>query len=128
MAATRQSINHIHFLDDDAGNRIASQHGIKSHCVEFFKDLLGGDIPHSLFVQEDIKAILNFECSYVQRVSLDAMFTKEEIKDVFFSLPRNKCSGPDGYSAEFFISCWSVVGVEVTAAVSEFFSSGKLLK
>ncbi|KAG7585341.1 Reverse transcriptase domain [Arabidopsis thaliana x Arabidopsis arenosa] len=128
MAATRQSINHIHFLDDDAGNRITTQLGIKSHCVEFFKDLLGSDVPQSLFVQEDIKAILNFECSADQRVSLDAMFTKEEIKDAFFSLPRNKSSGPDGYSAEFFISCWSVVGVEVTAAVSEFFSSGKLLK
>ncbi|KAG7594499.1 Reverse transcriptase zinc-binding domain [Arabidopsis thaliana x Arabidopsis arenosa] len=44
-----------------------------------------------------------------------------------FSLPRNKTSGPDGYSAEFFKSCWSVVGPEVIEAVREFFSSGQML-
>lgn len=47
---------------------------------------------------------------------------------LFFSLPRNKTSGPDGYSAEFFIACWSVVGYEVTEAVLEFFRSGSLLR
>ena len=56
------------------------------------------------------------------------MFTAEEIKNAFLSLPRNKASGPDGYSSEFFNSCWTVVGGEVTDAVSEFFRSGTLLK
>lgn len=56
------------------------------------------------------------------------MFTAEEIKNAFLSLHRNKASGPDGYSSEFFNSCWTVVGGEVTDAVSEFSRSGTLLK
>lgn len=56
------------------------------------------------------------------------MFSKEEIKEAFFSLPKNKASGPNGYSSEFFTSCWSVIGAEVTAAITKFFSSGTLLK
>ncbi|KAG7541866.1 Reverse transcriptase zinc-binding domain [Arabidopsis thaliana x Arabidopsis arenosa] len=128
MASTRQCINHIHFLVDEDGNRLDSQIGIQAHCVDFFKDLLGSDEPSPLFLQEDISNLLNFDCSDAQRVKLDAMFTNEEIKAAFFSLPKNKTSGPDGYSAEFFISCWSIVGPEVCSAVSEFFSSGSMLK
>lgn len=32
------------------------------------------------------------------------------------------------YFAEFFTSCWIVIGSEVTAVIAEFFSSGRLLK
>lgn len=55
-------------------------------------------------------------------------FTKEEIKNAFFSLSRNKACGPDVYSPEFFLGCWSIIGVETTEAVEEFFKSGKLLR
>ncbi|KAG7578379.1 Reverse transcriptase domain [Arabidopsis thaliana x Arabidopsis arenosa] len=128
MASSRQAINHIHFLQDDAGNRIDSQSGIQAHCAGFFEDLLGSDVPPALFIQSDLDALLDFECSSSQRDYLGADFSLKEIKDAFFSLPRNKTSGPDGYSAEFFVSCWSVVGHEVSSAILEFFRSGSLLK
>ncbi|CAA7028173.1 unnamed protein product [Microthlaspi erraticum] len=35
---------------------------------------------------------------------------------------------PDGYSAEFFIGCWNVLGAEVREAVMEFLTSGRILK
>lgn len=54
-------------------------------------------------------------------------FSDEDIKAAVFSMPRNKTSGPDGYSAEFFMSSWSVVGPEVIDDVREFFRSGRLL-
>jgi len=34
-----------------------------------------------------------------------------EIKDAFFSLPRNKTCGPDGYTAELFTACWNIIQV-----------------
>ncbi|KAG7559344.1 ABC transporter type 1 transmembrane domain superfamily [Arabidopsis thaliana x Arabidopsis arenosa] len=128
MASTRQAQNHIHFLIDGQGNRIETQENIHDHCVDFFNDLLGSDESESNFVQEDITSLLNFQCTAEQRSSLDAYFSKDEIKAAFFSLPKNKASGPDGYPAEFFTSCWNVVGPEISSAVSEFFTSGTLLK
>lgn len=71
---------------------------------------------------------MNFRCTTNQSSALAGDFSVEEIKEAFFSLPRNKCSGPDGYPVEFFLHCWSIVGGEVVAAVGEFFKSGKLLK
>ncbi|KAL0305368.1 UNVERIFIED_CONTAM: hypothetical protein Scaly_2987400 [Sesamum calycinum] len=51
-----------------------------------------------------------------------------EIKDAAFDIAEDSAPGPDGYTAGFFKASWSVVGKEVSEAVSEFFRTGKLLK
>ncbi|GKF89094.1 RNA-directed DNA polymerase, eukaryota, reverse transcriptase zinc-binding domain protein, partial [Tanacetum coccineum] len=52
----------------------------------------------------------------------------EEIKSALFDIDRNKASGLDGFSSQFFKVSWSVVGDDVCKAVRDFFSNGKLLK
>lgn len=128
MANARQAINHIHYLEDVDGYRYESQSDIQNHCVDYFSDLLGKPVEPALFIQDDITGLFQFCCSSSQQEALIAPFSSDDIKSAFFSLPRNKASGPDGYSPEFFMSTWSVVGGEVTAAVAEFFTSGSLLK
>lgn len=128
MAASRQAINPIHYLLDNDGLRIESQLDIQNHCVDYFQRLLGVVQEAPIFAQDDITNLLRPSSPSTHQSSLDSPFSSEEIKAAFFSLPRNKASGPDGFSSEFFCSCWSVVGAEVTEAVTEFFSSGKLLK
>ncbi|CAA7026594.1 unnamed protein product [Microthlaspi erraticum] len=125
---SRNSMNVIHFLEDEIGNRIESPQAIHAHCVDYFEGLLSGAQSQPMFVQEDITSLLDFSCSMSQRSQLDSCFSSEEIKEAFLSLPKNKTCGPDGFTPEFFTSCWTVVGGEVTAAVKEFFSSEKLLK
>lgn len=128
MASARQAINHIHYLIDVNGSRIETQSGIHNHCVEYFMNTLGGVQGQANFLQEDITNLLQFKCNEEQQGALDSFFTAKEIRDAFFSLPKNKASGPDGYTSEFFCSCWSVLGAEITDAVMEFFRSGKMLK
>ncbi|KAL0310434.1 UNVERIFIED_CONTAM: hypothetical protein Scaly_2928700 [Sesamum calycinum] len=53
---------------------------------------------------------------------------EREIKDAAFDIAEDSAPGPDGYTAGFFKASWSVVGKEVSEAVSEFFRTGKLLK
>lgn len=81
-----------------------------------------------MLIQEDMDLFLPYRCSEYDKKLLHKQFSKDEIKAAFLSLPRNKTSGPDGYSAEFFTACWNIVGAEVTEAIREFFSSGKILK
>jgi hypothetical protein len=124
MVALKKSLNQIHHMIGDDGTMFDSQQGIKDHCVKYFSDLLSGNEAPPSIVQSDMELLLPFRCSQVQKEFLDKQFTNDEIRDAFFSLPRNKTSGPDGYSAEFFTGCWPIIGPEVTAAVSEFFKSG----
>lgn len=128
IAALRQAINHIHFLVDASGRRLDTQQDILSHCIDYFSNLLGGEVELEMYVQNDIFLLLNFSCHMEDMMHLEKDFSPLEIKEAFFSLSTNKTSGPDRYSSEFFTGCWSIVGAEVTAAVAEFFSSGKLLK
>ena len=50
-----------------------------------------------------------------------------EIKEALKSIDDSKAPGPDGYTAKFFNSAWSVVGEDLCNAVKEFFNSGKIL-
>ena len=54
-------------------------------------------------------------------------FTSQEIREACFSLNPNKAPGPDGFNGYFFRKAWSIIGEDVTRAIQEFFSSGKLL-
>lgn len=50
MADSRNSINHIQFLYHDQGIKIDSWHGIRDLCVDYFSNLLGGEISPPLFI------------------------------------------------------------------------------
>nr|KAJ0225516.1 hypothetical protein LSAT_V11C100000090 [Lactuca sativa] len=94
--------------------------------VDYFKDFLGSDVtcgeinqPNSLFFKKlDLAAAVEM----IQVVS------NEEIKAALFDIDDDKSRGPDGYSAKFFKSMWSVIGEDFCLAVKEFFASGKILK
>ncbi|KAL2224649.1 UNVERIFIED_CONTAM: hypothetical protein Sindi_3029000 [Sesamum indicum] len=55
-------------------------------------------------------------------------FSTDDVKQAVFDIVEDKASGPDGYSSGFFKAAWPVVGEEVTRAVLDFFSNGKILK
>ncbi|KAG7579142.1 Reverse transcriptase domain [Arabidopsis thaliana x Arabidopsis arenosa] len=128
MAATRKCFNTITTMFDGNGVQIDSQKGILDHCAAYFERLLGDEVDPYLLEQEDMDLLLSYRCTPTQVRELERLFTNDEIKAAFFSLPRNKACGPDGFSAEFFRDSWSIIGPEVTAAIREFFSSGLLLK
>lgn len=50
-----------------------------------------------------IETFTNFECLEDQVTNFEKGFTAEDIRNAFFSLPKNKTGGYDEYSAEFFI-------------------------
>lgn len=127
MADSRYTINHILYLYDDQGTKIETEHGIGDLCVNYFSNLLGGESPTSALIQSDMDLLLPFRCTSDQKRNLEMDFTDSEVKQAFLALPRNKTSGPDGYSAEFFSQNWDIVGHETRAAVQEFFRSGQLL-
>ncbi|GKA38509.1 sodium/hydrogen exchanger 6 [Tanacetum coccineum] len=54
--------------------------------------------------------------------------TDIEVKNVIFSMGDDKAPGPDGFTAAFFKKAWDVVGGDITCAIRDFFSNGKLLK
>ncbi|KAL9232296.1 hypothetical protein vseg_007422 [Gypsophila vaccaria] len=50
-----------------------------------------------------------------------------EVKEAIFGIPGSKAPGLDGYNSQFFKDTWEIVGPQVTQAVLELFTHGKLL-
>lgn len=65
-----------------------------------------------------------FESSGME--ALVAIPTAEEIKNILFHLPKCKSPGPDGFSAEFFITSWDLVGQDLINAVRNFFLTSEM--
>lgn len=98
---------------------------IKKEFLQHFKNFLGtadsngwgGDT-------EEIRSLLSHFITDEQGSALVALMTADDVKKTIF-LKANKAQGPDGFTAEFFQSSWSIVGKIVTKAILEFLSSFK---
>nr|GEU49763.1 hypothetical protein [Tanacetum cinerariifolium] len=53
---------------------------------------------------------------------------ENEALNMMFSMGGDKSPGPDGFTAAFFKDTWDIIGADVTHAVCEFFTNGRLLK
>nr|GEY27353.1 sodium/hydrogen exchanger 6 [Tanacetum cinerariifolium] len=109
----------------DASNNLYDGNQVPSAFVNHYNQFLGAEgvtIPmddHDLFtrVLDDAKADF-----MVHDVSND------EVKGVIFSMGDDRAIGLDGFTPAFFKKAWDVVGGDITCAVRDFFSNGKLLK
>lgn len=116
------SKNVIHFLLDELHRRIYDSSALKSMVLDYYLSLLetaNQDI--SPFTVEQIQDIHPFRCSSDLSAQLSAMPSDEEIRKTIFALPKSKAPGPDGFSVEFFLSSWDLVGADLINAVKDFF-------
>ncbi|XP_048622704.1 uncharacterized protein LOC106412704 [Brassica napus] len=77
---------------------------------------------------EELRSMTKFRCSEGVKEALITIPSKEDIKGIFFSMPKSKAPGPDVFPVEFFWETWSVVGNDLIQAVKEFFQGGRMLK
>ncbi|KAL0322230.1 UNVERIFIED_CONTAM: LINE-1 reverse transcriptase [Sesamum calycinum] len=45
----------------------------------------------------------------------------EEIKDVVLNIDKDSVAGPDGFSSEFYQTCWEFIADDIAEAVTDFF-------
>ncbi|XP_017228236.1 uncharacterized protein LOC108203686 [Daucus carota subsp. sativus] len=99
------------------GHMVHSHREISTEAVNYFTNLLGCDRP--------VLPILNDLCfnrlSEDQCSTLSRDFLNADIKSTFMHLAKLKSPGPDGWTAEFFIAAWEVIGDDIIKAVNYFF-------
>ncbi|CAA7397136.1 unnamed protein product [Spirodela intermedia] len=79
---------------------------LSSQPIEISEDILSSI--SSLVTHQEIKDIMTIP-------------TREVIRDVVFSISRNRALGPNGFPIHFYTSCWDIVGTDIVHAVKEFF-------
>ncbi|KAL2224372.1 UNVERIFIED_CONTAM: hypothetical protein Sindi_2957000 [Sesamum indicum] len=126
--AKRRVARRILQINDDNGTIHTEPEEIINEFVCYYQNLLGGNRRQIAldigFLRPWARHILSNE----EAGHLILAFTPDDVKQAVFDIADDKAPGPDGYSSGFFKAAWPVVGQEVTKAVLEFFSTGKLLK
>lgn len=73
-----------------------------------------------------LQELLSYKCDLGTASGLVAPVLREEITSALHALPNNKFSGPDGFTKEFFVAAWPVIGEEFIIVVQSFFLFGSL--
>ncbi|KAL2237570.1 UNVERIFIED_CONTAM: hypothetical protein Sindi_0948700 [Sesamum indicum] len=117
-SAPGRSVRRILQINDDHGATHTEPGAVINEFVTYYQNLLGGerrrDVIDLRFLKPWARQLLSEE---------DASFLLEP-----FTPADDKAPGPDGYSSGFFKAAWPIVGQEVSSAVLDFFSTGRLLK
>ncbi|CAN1788451.1 Transposon TX1 uncharacterized 149 kDa protein, partial [Linum perenne] len=122
----RQAKNTIRKIVDDGGIEHTDVDGISKTIINFYKGLLDTINPDVL--PKDAFFYRELLVNKVPAVnSLCEFPTADEIRNVLFSMPKGKARGPDGYSAEFFVKSWNVMGKDIVLAITHFFKTREML-
>ncbi|KAL2247313.1 UNVERIFIED_CONTAM: hypothetical protein Sindi_2583600 [Sesamum indicum] len=109
--AQRRTARWILQINDAQRITITEPNAVIQEIISYYQSLLGGDRRQRVMD-------LRFLRPWARHI-----ITIEEAGHLLEPAP-----GPDGYSSGFYKKAWSVVGQEITKAVLDFFSTGKLLK
>ncbi|XP_022019087.1 uncharacterized protein LOC110919116 [Helianthus annuus] len=111
---------------------IANSHGVVSEgddvpsaLVQHYESFLGREDDISLHPTNDLfdKKLLPDDANHMVR-----SVTSGEVKLAMFSIGNDKAPSPNGYTAAFFKHAWQIIGQDISCAIIDFFSSGKLLR
>jgi len=115
----RRNFNSIWEIADSDGHSVQGQKLIEKKTVSFFSKLFDESGQNTILDQ--LRVIILFPCYFngLVRKEVEALVTLKEVKDVLKNISKDKSPGPDGWTVDFFIHFFELLGVEILEAVEE---------
>lgn len=127
VVASNFAWNCIRYLRDSNDVKVDDPVLLKSMLISYYQGILGEEVnPVSSVSVQEIQSLMSYRCPEGLHSQLSAIPSVEEITEVALKMPKNKAPGPDGFSIEFFIEAWDIVGSDLVEAVRDFFITGSL--
>lgn len=114
-------------IQDSNGINVESDEQITDVVIDFYENLIGKENEGLLPINQEVvirRPVLDDN----QITSLTLLVTPEEIKAALFDISELKASRHDGYGSGFFSASWDIVYEDIVLVVTDFFTTGKLLK
>lgn len=106
----RQHRNRISCTGDSDGNEWHTPMDIANCFVQHFTSILAPNQPKTEVSLRHLNLQRKLNDSQAQ--SLCRAFTPKDVEEVVFSSNSDKAPGPDGFNANFFKTCWPIIGSE----------------
>ena len=103
-------------------------HSLREDSSEIFDHAGKERILHDHFTkfvdkQDDWQTTLNWERLAIPTIDpqgLDSPFSMAEVWAAIISSPTDKAPGPDGFTGQFYRSCWHIIQEDVMAVFDKF--------
>jgi hypothetical protein len=124
FAKGRRMENTIWSLNDSEGNKASSFQDMAQMSTRHFRNLFKED---SISQIEAILGIIRPFPRFVEEEDnreLMKEVKEEELKEIIFSFQKDKSPGPDGWSMEFFMGLYGLIGKDILKVVEESRKNG----
>ena len=96
------------------GDQVITDHDGKAAAMyNFYNVLIRTSVDRNRTINLDELNITAHELG-----QLDAPFSEDEVWSTIRQLPSNKAPGPDGFTGQFYQTCWSIIKQDIMNAVS----------
>jgi hypothetical protein len=127
VASHNRIKKHIWKISRDDGEKVTDQHGIKSEAVQYFKHFYSASTIPNIEEQFKLLDLFPVMVGEEEAVTLYNPVTMAELKLVLFHCKKEKSLGPDGWSTDFFIHFFDLVGEDLLQMVEESRLLGKIV-
>lgn len=109
-------------LQDEQGNWVQKGPDLNALVSRYFAELYKGGETQ----MEDVISCVQKKVIDAHNELLIAPFRQEEVKEVVFSMHKDKAPREDGFNPAFYQKYWHIVGQEVTQACLGWLNTGSL--
>ncbi|KAK4382686.1 Retrovirus-related Pol polyprotein from type-2 retrotransposable element R2DM [Sesamum angolense] len=92
------------------------------------KDLLGGDRTDRALDLQYLRPWARHILTEEEACALIRPVTVDDVKTTMFDIEEDKAPGPDGFSPGFYKAAWPIVGKEISKAIMDLLTTGRILK
>ena len=107
------------------GIEVFTREELERAHVDFYSKLFT-DEPINPDCQKQLFDVLNTSLSDSDRVACEGTLSLAELTSSLKTLNTDKAPGPDGFTAEFYVKFWSLLGPLLTEVISACFADGHL--
>ncbi|XP_074312056.1 uncharacterized protein LOC141647665 [Silene latifolia] len=123
---SRHIQNQVIQIKERYGKQCTDPKDVQHSFLDYYTRLIGTEISTAHVNERLVRTGKICESSHWD--ILAKPITKEEIKNIVFSIPDNKAPVPDGFSIKFYKDSWCIISDEISEAIMDIFTKGKMLK
>jgi hypothetical protein len=115
-ARYRKAKSFIPRIVSEDGKVFTAQEEKADLFTDFYMNLLGSAINRGVAVDLEQLGVPTFDLE-----ALDSPFSADEVWNTIISFPLDKAPWPDGFTDHFYKVCWSIIKIDVMAAIYPLF-------
>jgi hypothetical protein len=127
FASSSRNKKHIWEIKDETGFIHTGQKALKSTATKHFKYFYGAIEHTNLIDQVSVARLFPRFVTEEDSTLMDSPCTLQEVWEVLKSFAKDKIPGPDGWTVEFFLHFFDLVGVDLLELVEDTRTRGKVI-